>query len=107
MEKMLDDLKIKYTKSPLTNGSVAYQYQVGSANVVLTNWGKDLMLEAKFPKISLEKVNQYNVNRKFIRTVSYNNKKGEFTTLEANLNFRAESPTASCTLHFGVRGRRE
>jgi len=33
------------------------------------------MLEAKFPKISLEKVNQYNLDRKFIRTVSYQNKK--------------------------------
>jgi Putative bacterial sensory transduction regulator len=88
LDKMLDDLKIKYAKSPLANGAFAYQYKVGSANVVLTNWGKDLMLEAKFPKMTLEKVNQYNVNRKFIRTVSYNNKNGEFTTLEANLNFQ-------------------
>jgi len=87
MEKILDDLKIKYTKAPLANGTFAYHYESGSTKVVLTNWGKDLMLEAKFAKIPLEKVNQYNLDRKFIRTVSYNNKKGEFTTLEANLNF--------------------
>jgi len=87
MEKVLEDLKIKHTKVPLANGVFAYQYQSKESKIVLTNWGKDLMLEAKFPRIPLEKVNQYNLDRKFIRTVSYNNKKGEYTGLEANLSF--------------------
>jgi hypothetical protein len=88
LEKILEDMKIKYAKAPLANGTFAYHYQAGNTKVILTNWGKDMMLEAKFASIPLEKVNQYNLDRKFIRTVSYNNKSGQFTTLEANMNFQ-------------------
>ena len=45
------------------------------------------MLEARFAKIPLDKVNQYNLDRKFIRAVAYNTKKGEYTRLEVNLSF--------------------
>jgi Putative bacterial sensory transduction regulator len=87
LEKALTELKIKYAKAPAGSGGFAYEYQSGATKIVLTNWGKDMMLEAKFPKISLENVNQYNLDRKFIRAVSYNNKKGQYTGLEANMSF--------------------
>jgi hypothetical protein len=87
LERILEDLKIKYAKVPLPNGSVAYRYESKDSKIVLMNWGKDMMLEAKFPKLSLEKVNQYNLDRKFIRAVAYNNNKGEYIGLEANMSF--------------------
>jgi Putative bacterial sensory transduction regulator len=87
LERILEDLKIKYAKVPLPDGSIAFQYESKDSKIVLMNWGKDMMLEAKFPKLSLEKVNQYNLDRKFIRAVAYNNKKGEYTGLEANMSF--------------------
>jgi hypothetical protein len=87
MEKVLDDLKIKYVKTSLMNGNSAYHYQFKDAKIVLTNWGKDMMLEAKFAKLPLEKVNQYNLDRKFIRAVFYDTKNGAYTSLEINLSF--------------------
>jgi hypothetical protein len=87
MEKLLAELKIKYAKVPLASGNVRYQYESKDTKIVLTNWGKDMMLEAKFAKIALAKVNRYNLDRKFIRAVSYSNTKGDYTSLEANLNF--------------------
>ena len=88
LEKILADLKIKFTKVPLKGGLPVYRYQSKETTIVLTNWGKDMMLEAKFPKLPLANVNQYNLDRKFIRTVAYKNKLGEYTGLEANLNFQ-------------------
>ncbi len=87
MEKLLEEMKIKFTKAPVAKGTFAYHYEAKGAKVVLTNWGKDMMLEAKFPKMTIAKVNQYNLERKFILAVSYTTKNGDYTTLEVNLNF--------------------
>jgi hypothetical protein len=86
VERILDDLKIKYTKVPLANGQITYHYESKGTKIRLTNWAKDLMLEAKLAKLPLDKVNQYNLDRKFVRAVAYSNKKGEYTTLEVNLS---------------------
>ena len=88
LEKTLADLKIKFTKVPFRGGFFAYRYQANNTPIVLTNWGKDMMLEAKFPKVSIDKVNRYNLERKFIRAVAYNNKLGAYAGLEANLSFQ-------------------
>jgi hypothetical protein len=88
MERTLADMNIKFAKVQLKGGNPIYRYQSKETTIVLTNWGKDMMLEAKFPKLPLDKVNQYNLDRKFIRTVAYKNKLGEYTGLEANLNFQ-------------------
>lgn len=87
LEKILDDLKVKYEKAELDNGGTTYQYQAKDAKITLLNWGKDMMLEAHYPKLDLAKVNKYNLDRKFIRAVSYSNKKGDYSALEANLSF--------------------
>jgi hypothetical protein len=87
VERILDDLKIKYRKVPLANGRISYHYESKGTKIRLTNWGKDMMLEAKLAKLPLDKVNQYNLDRKFVRAVSYSNKKGEYTSLEINLSF--------------------
>jgi hypothetical protein len=87
VERILDELKIKYVKVPLTSGQTAYEYQSKDTKIALTSWGKDMMLTAKFPKVPLDKVNQYNLDRKFIRAVAYSTKKSEYTSLEVNLSF--------------------
>ncbi len=78
LEKTLAELKIAFTKVPLKGGSFAYRYQSKETPIVLTNWGKDMMLEAKFAKLPMDKVNQYNLERKFVRAVAYKNKLGEY-----------------------------
>ena len=88
LEKTLAELKIAFTKVPLKAGNFAYRYQSKETPIVLTNWGKDMMLEAKFAKLPMDKVNQYNLERKFVRAVAYKNKLGEYTGLEANLSFQ-------------------
>jgi hypothetical protein len=99
VEKILGDLKIKFTKTALTGGNAAYHYEAKDAKIVLTNWGKDVMLEAKFAKLPLEKVNQYNLDRKFVRAVAYSTKKGDYTNLEMNLNM-APGVTESIVRNF-------
>lgn len=91
LEAILKVLNLTYKKSPLKNeGSFSYQYESKNFKISLFNFGgKDLMLDAVFKKMPLEKVNHYNFDRKFIRVVSYNQNGQEYTSLETNMDCSA------------------
>jgi hypothetical protein len=87
LEKILDDLNLKYNKTALPkDAGFGYEYDSKGMKMILTNYGKDIMLQAHFKKIPLDKVNKYNLDRKFIRAVAYKNPRGEHTSLESNLD---------------------
>ncbi len=87
VEKILDELDFKFKKAELPKGQgFSYEYTAKGATMVLTNWGKDVMVASRFKKVPLETVNKYNLDRKFIRAGVGKNSKGEFTSLEANLD---------------------
>ncbi len=89
LEKVLGSLKVPYKKTSQANGDTIYDFSVEGVTLRLSNYGgKDLMVAAVFPKISLESINQYNVERKFVRAVSYPNGM-ERTALESNLDCAA------------------
>jgi putative sensory transduction regulator len=50
--------------------------------------GRDLMLVAKFPSVSLSAINQWNRGAKFSRAVFYQDKAEDYSTLEANLDIQ-------------------
>ncbi len=87
IEKILDGLNHKYKKTPLPkNAGFAYDFTSKNNKIRLYNWGKDLMIDANFKKIPLDKINKYNLDRKFIRAVSYRSKDGDYSALESNLD---------------------
>jgi hypothetical protein len=48
--------------------------------------GKDIMLDALFPALPLERVNEWNTKAKFTRATLQRDTKGVFVTLESNLD---------------------
>lgn len=87
-DALLQTLKIEFKKTPGKKGDVVYyDFQRGDHKVRLYWYGgKDLMLDAVFPRMSLEQVNLWNVRAKFSRACLHKDDKGEFTALEANLD---------------------
>ncbi len=92
LEAILKELKLEFkktqVKTPGAKGSaVAYDFESNGQKLRLVNFGgEDLMIDAHFKKLPLEDVNQYNVNRPFIRCVAYKVDGKEYTSLEANLD---------------------
>jgi hypothetical protein len=84
VEEALKALKIDFKKN--AKASVYYQYTRRGYSVTLTNFGKDLMISAQFGKATLEKINQWNVSRKFIRAVSFKQGEREYSVLETTLD---------------------
>jgi SAM-dependent methyltransferase len=85
LEAILGSLKVAYKKVEM-EGGVAYDYESNNHKVRLVSLGRDLMIDARFKKLPLEDVNQYNLNRKFIRCVGYKVEGKEYTALEASLD---------------------
>lgn len=87
LEDILDKLGIKYKRIEGKGGITAYEYDLNGRRVQLTNFGgTDLMIHSHFDKLTLETVNDYNLKRKFIRTVAYDLMGRQFTSLETNLD---------------------
>ncbi len=89
VERILKELKISYKKTAgKKEGNFVYGFSRNNYQFRLLDLqGHDLLLEATFTKASLEQVNQYNLNHKFIRAVSHQTNGGnDYSTLEANLD---------------------
>lgn len=86
LEQVLDGLKVVYKKNATAKGITLYDFNVDGYALRLYNYGgKDLMIDAVFRKIGLEAINQYNIDRKFVRAVYYATG-NERTALESNLD---------------------
>jgi hypothetical protein len=87
LEKVLKDMTITFAKKGSTGGTTTYDIELAGQKVRLQNFsGKDLMMAARFRAIGLEDVNNYNLNRKFIRAVTYKKDDKAMTALEANFD---------------------
>lgn len=86
IESVLDGMKIKYKKME-GKGVTAFEFESNSHLLRVTNFGgKDLMIDGHFKVIPLAKLNQYNIDNKFIRAVHYKTNNGEHVALESNLD---------------------
>lgn len=88
-ETLLKGLNLEYKKGQVKGKDDAFYYDFQSMEfkIRLTNYGgKELMLDAVFKKAPLERINDYNFQRKFIRAVLYNQQGQEYTSLETNLD---------------------
>ncbi|MBI3408810.1 MAG: YbjN domain-containing protein [Planctomycetes bacterium] len=86
LEKILDGLNLKYKKNT-GKGVTNYDFQSQNHMLRLTNFGtKDLMIDAAFKVIPLDKLNKYNTDNKFIRAVHYKTDNSQHVALESNLD---------------------
>ncbi len=86
LESILKGLNIEFKKLEV-KGAVGFEFESNKHKLQLFNFGgDDLMIDAHFKKLPRADVNQYNLNRKFIRCVAYNINGNEYTALEANLD---------------------
>jgi len=104
LEAILKGMGIVAKKGMIKDGSgEAYEFEVEGLKMRLVNFGgKDLMIDAHFPKIALEDVNRYNLEKKFIRAVAYDVAGKQSTALECNLD--CEAGTAAVILRTFVVG---
>ncbi len=88
IEALLKGLNITYEKNELKNNLGQYfDFDAGTFKIRLVNYGgKDLMIDARFKKISLDDINRWNLQNKFIRAVAYNVNGMEYSALEMNLD---------------------
>jgi hypothetical protein len=91
IEAILKSLNFTYEKNELKDGTGQFfDFEASNFKVRLVNFGgKDLMIDAHFKKIPLEDINRWNLEKKFIRAVSYNIKGAEYSALEMNLDCEA------------------
>ena len=87
LENLLKDANIPFQKNVNPNGLGLFVFKTMDCEIRLHNFGgKDLMLDAHFGKMDLEDANQWNLKKKFIRTVVYTEKGKTYSALEANLD---------------------
>jgi hypothetical protein len=87
-EEILSGMKIEFKKTPSPREGT-YFYDMRRQNVAVRLYlydNKDIMLDAVFRGLPLEKVNQWNVRAKFSRACLHKDPKGDFVTLESNLD---------------------
>jgi hypothetical protein len=86
LERVLNGLNVTFTKS--TGSTTTYRFTLQGQSVRVSNFGgSDLMVDASFKTASLNTINVYNVDRKFVRAVAYNRgASNEYTALESNLD---------------------
>lgn len=100
LEAILKGLNFEFKKIEVKGGVLAYDFESNKHRLRLVSFGgDDLMIDAHFKKLALADVNQYNLNRKFIRCVAYNMNGTEYTALEANLDC-AGGVSDSIVRHF-------
>ena len=88
VEKILRDLNLNFKKSEPRQNIQVYEYEKNNFKIRVVNFGgKDVMIDANFRQATLEEINSWNVNRKFIRAVLYQNPNGgQYSSLESNLD---------------------
>jgi hypothetical protein len=89
LESILQDMKIKYSKTAGKNEGVHYyDYERNNFKVRLHNYqGRDLWLDVHFTeKMSLTEVNEWNVRAKFSRAVQVKNADKQSTSLESQID---------------------
>ena len=87
-EDLLKKSGIEFKKlESKTPGTSIYDYKRKGFNVRFYLYdGKDLMLDAVFARLPIDKVNEWNKKAKFSRAVFQKDAKAEFVTLESNLD---------------------
>ena len=86
LEKILSKLGLKFTKNA-DKDMTTFDYEMQGRKVKLSSvGGKELFLDAGFPAIPLEKVNRYNLSKKFIRVVNLKTEGTAFTSLQSALD---------------------
>lgn len=99
LDGLLENLKIEFEKKTVGE-AVVYLFGRRGHRVQLTSLGgADLVLSASFPPLTLEKVNRYNHDRKFIRVANVAVGEQEVTSLQANLDCTG-GVTPSIVRHF-------
>lgn len=89
LESILEDMKIKYSKTAGKNEGIHYyDFERNNFKVRLHNYqGRDLWIDVQFTeKMSLEEVNQWNVRAKFSRAVLVKNGDKQSTSLESQID---------------------
>jgi hypothetical protein len=87
-EEILSGMKVEFKKAPSPREGTHY-YDMRRENVAVRLYlydNKDIMLDAVFRAQSLEKVNEWNIRAKFSRACLHKDNKGDFVTLESNLD---------------------
>jgi hypothetical protein len=101
LEDILKSMSFEFTKKESKSGTL-FEFEFETRKFRLTNFGgKDIMLDTAFKKIPLEDVNGYNLQKKFIRVVSYDRVEPR-TSLEANLD--CEIGTTTGILRYFILG---
>jgi hypothetical protein len=88
LEKVLGDMNITYRKSAgKKEGTYFYDFERNNFKVRIGNHGgKDLWIDAAFPRAPLEQINQWNVRAKFSRAVLAREGERETALVEAQLD---------------------
>jgi hypothetical protein len=102
LEDILKSMSFEFTKKEGKSATL-YEFEFEGRKFRLTNFGgKDIMLDTSFKKISLEDVNGYNLQKKFIRVVAYDSRGEQHSSLEANLD--CEVGTTTGILRYFILG---
>jgi hypothetical protein len=88
LEKLLKEAEIDFKKVPAKEeGIMFYDYERHGYKLRLHSYaGKDLWLEAIFPRASLDALNRWNQRTKFTRAVLVAEDEGDSTSLEVQLD---------------------
>lgn len=99
---ILKSMSFEYTKKEGKSATL-FEFEFENRKFRLTNFGgKDIMMDTAYKKIPLEDVNGYNLQKKFIRVVSYDGRGEPRTSLEANLD--CEVGTTEGILRYFILG---
>jgi len=86
VEDILGDLDIRFKKAA-SRGTFTYDFERNSYKIRLSNFGgRDLMLDAIFTPVSINRINTWNVRAKFSRGVIYPGDGKPYAALEYNLD---------------------
>src|SRR5438270_433108 len=87
-EAFLKKLEVEFKKvDAKVPGVTLFDFKRKNFSMRFHNFdGKDVMLDALFPAMPLERVNEWNTKAKFTRATLQRDAKGVFVTLESNLD---------------------
>lgn len=105
LEKLLHGFKLEFKQAPGNDKEQRFEFTMNQHKMQLTcQDGKVLILRSIYAKMPLDKINQYNINRRYIRALVDTGPDGkEFTAIEAYLDCRGgvtESILRSFLLRF-------
>jgi hypothetical protein len=106
LEKLLREFKLEFKKAPGDDKEQRFEFTMNQHKMRLTcHEGSVLLLRSTYAKMPLDKINQYNMNRRYVRALVEAGADGkEVTVLEAYLDCRGgvtESILRSFLLRFG------